>query len=385
MIGSAAARHLAESGATTILIGAREPDRWDKWTGHFASHWDEGRITRISSLDPTWSELAARSIARYPSIEARSGIDFHRPCGLAWITHDAESAVKEAVRRGGHARIESTRWLRSETGIAAVNPDCPVLYEAAPAGLINPRRIVRAQVELSRAAGATIIDSAAESVVPSATGVTVRGAFGSVEASRVLLATGAYGAELVGVDLELETRLRTVLRAELGEGANLPSLIAEHTGQSDLSGIYWVPPVRYPDGRTMLKIGGDMLDVPIATGRDEIESWFHSGGSAHEAGALEATLHRLLPDATISSRDHQPCVTVYTPDGWPYIGPVDERVVVAVGGSGAAAKSSDELGRLAALAVLADSADDWADPDLDLSLFSPILRGRQGFGDTHDV
>ncbi len=371
MIGSAAARHLAEAGHRTTLIGAPEPADRTTWTGPMASHWDEARVTRICSIDATWAEVAARSIARYDDIETRSGIRFHAPRRFAWITPDAELAVHHAVTRGGDARVETAEWLRAETGIRAVDPDHPVCFEEAPAGLINPRRFVDAEVSLARAAGATIVDHPASTVVPTPQGVEVRGEFGRVTADRLLLATGAYGANLVGVDLNLERRLRTIVRAELGPGLELPAVIVDETGQPELFDIYWTPPVAYPDGKVALKIGGDLHEVAIAETDDELRDWFHSSGSEAEAGALEATLRRLLPDATITSTDHLPCTTVYTPGGWPFIGPVDDRVTVAVGGSGAAAKSSDELGRLAALAV---GGGEWSDDALDLSVFVPTLR-----------
>jgi len=53
----------------------------------------------------------------------------------------------------------------------------------------------------------------------------------------------------------------------------------------------------------------------------------------------------------------------------PYLGFVDDGVAVAIGGNGSAAKSSDELGRLAA-SLFAD--DGWTD-NLDLELFAPQL------------
>ena len=45
------------------------------------------------------------------------------------------------------------------------------------------------------------------------------------------------------------------------------------------------------------------------------------------------------------------CMTAVTEHGYPYIDMVTDRVGVAVGGCGAAAKSSDEMGRIAALYV----------------------------------
>ena len=79
LIGASAARHLAESGIKVVLIGPDEPFDRRASSGPFCSHPDEGRITRVAGRTAIWSQLAARSIERYPDIAARSGISFHNP------------------------------------------------------------------------------------------------------------------------------------------------------------------------------------------------------------------------------------------------------------------------------------------------------------------
>jgi len=68
LIGSAAARHLAEAGVSTALIGPAEPAERTSSPGPFSSHADEGRITRVTARNRQWATLAARSITRYPDI-----------------------------------------------------------------------------------------------------------------------------------------------------------------------------------------------------------------------------------------------------------------------------------------------------------------------------
>ena len=77
LTGAAAARHLAEQVPDVVLIGPDEPADRQTHGGVFASHYDEGRITRTIDPDENWARLANRSIARYRDIEARSrsGID----------------------------------------------------------------------------------------------------------------------------------------------------------------------------------------------------------------------------------------------------------------------------------------------------------------------
>ena len=68
LFGSAAARHLAVMGFAPALIGPREPDEKRTHKGVFASHYDEGRITRKNATDRFWAEASIASISRYREI-----------------------------------------------------------------------------------------------------------------------------------------------------------------------------------------------------------------------------------------------------------------------------------------------------------------------------
>ena len=77
LIGAAATRYLSAAGLHVAGIGPGEPADWKKHAGVFASHYDQGRITRIIDPDPIWALLGKRSIAAYREIEAQSGVHFH--------------------------------------------------------------------------------------------------------------------------------------------------------------------------------------------------------------------------------------------------------------------------------------------------------------------
>ncbi|HSG54049.1 MAG TPA: FAD-dependent oxidoreductase, partial [Paracoccaceae bacterium] len=81
MIGAAAARHLAQGGHQVMLIGPPEPQDKAAHPGVFASHYDEGRITRALDPWPFWSRASQASIARYHQIEADSGLRFFHETG----------------------------------------------------------------------------------------------------------------------------------------------------------------------------------------------------------------------------------------------------------------------------------------------------------------
>jgi len=372
MIGSAAARHLAEAGQTVALIGASEALDYESSTIPFASHYDQGRITRISDSTSLWAELAGRSTTRYADIADRSRVSFHTPRALAHLSTEPELLLEHAAASGGQARLVDREWLRAETGIS-FRDDEPgdVVFEGPPAGHVNPRRLIAAQVALAVLSGAETIDAPATAITSTPSGFTIATNHGEVDAKQVLLATGAYSAGLVGVDLAIERRLRTIVLAELGDGTEIPSLIMDKVHHAELDGIYWVPPVLFPDGRVMLKIGGTGIPTLTANGDTDIADWFRSGGSTDEAAALKATVRSLLPGANITSWDHKPCVITATTTERPFLGYVADGVAVAVGGNGGAAKSCDEIGRLAA-SLLVPSG--WAGDGLAQSLFEPEHR-----------
>lgn len=375
LIGSAAARHLAEAGHSVALIGPGEPEDYATSTGPFASHYDEGRITRMIDPDPAWSHLAIRSIGRYADIEERSDIPFHSGAGLVYSGADPQADLAHALELGVDAREVTAAEVAERFGIDMSSADS-IILEAAPAGHINPRRMVAAQSRLTAAAGGTVVDAPVSALAPAAGGVRLTVGNDTLSAEGVLLCTGAWAAELVGVDLPLERSLRTILMAELDEGPTLPSLISRTdpaTCEADpRHDVYWVPPVQFPDGRVMLKIGGYDPAASFADDVPTVVDWFRSGGSQAEADDLEDRLREFLPRRMIRSKDIKPCVVTNTPHDLPWIDWVDDRVAVAVGGCGSAAKSADEIGRLAGTLF---TDDGWTDPVLKLESFRPSSSG----------
>ncbi|HEY9569155.1 MAG TPA: hypothetical protein VIR38_13770, partial [Thalassobaculum sp.] len=55
LIGSAAGRHLADLTDGVALLGPDEPADRAAHAGVFASHYDEGRMTRVVDPDPAWA------------------------------------------------------------------------------------------------------------------------------------------------------------------------------------------------------------------------------------------------------------------------------------------------------------------------------------------
>ncbi|MCF3639370.1 FAD-binding oxidoreductase [Rhizobium sp. TRM95111] len=378
MMGAAAARHLASSGASVALVGPDEPaDRFGH-DGVFASHYDNGRITRTIDGNLVWARLANRSIARYREIERHSGIDFYAEDGClisgpVGVGRFMDDVVRVTAAMPVDAPVLAPEDLAARFPWFSLPPVSSGLFEAKGAGWINPRALVAAQVASAEKHGATTIREEAATVHTANGGAEVRLRGGAMlSGGRVLVSAGGFSNArgLLPRPLHLTVYARTVILAEVGE-ADLPALsgmpcwIDESRDARDH--FYLLPPVRYPDGRHYIKIGGDPTDIPLS---DEaaVRAWFRTDGDAATVAHLTRLLSGAVPGFTPRSIVPVPCVTTYTKHGKPYVGFVDgERIAVVTGGNGAAAKSSDEIGRLGAVLVRAGRLDE---PDYDTNDFA---------------
>lgn len=365
MIGAAATRYLSAAGLRVAGIGPGEPAHWQSHQGVFASHYDQGRITRIIDPDPIWGVLGKRSIEAYREIEAGSGVKFHynatclrvspepsAPGDTFWqaeqVGRDLDASF--TVEREGEGLNEIFPFLRFPAGSLA-------LWERGGAGYVNPRQLVQAQLTIARRQDAVIISETVTAFKTTAAGVAITTETGqTIHAQKVLIAAGAYSGWLLGRPLDLRRKAVTVLLAELSpaEAARLravPSIIYRLDQHPVLASIYALPPLIYPDGKTYLKIGGTLRTPRYLQSAAETRDWFHSDGNPVEAEALREALFAMIPDLTAMTLQTKPCVVTYTAHERPYVDQIDDRIFIAAGGCGSAAKSSNEIGRMGALLV----------------------------------
>ena len=356
LIGSAATRHLANSMDGIACIGPDEPTDRQTHHGVFASHYDEGRMTRYVDPEPEWSITAAASIQRYRAIEESSGIPFFTPAGylgLGLPSSDYNARCADTGTRNGAAVTRLTASdIRARFPYLCIPDDTDGLVETGTAGYISPRRMVQAQTRLAENAGATCIRQAARAVRPVSKGVEVELCDGTVvKAERALITTGAFTAAcgLSPVDLGLTVFGRTtVLVRTEGEVAqtlkDMPTMIDTATG------AYILPPIRYPDGHHYLKIGIGKETDPRFTSLAALQDWFKSDGAEDDRQQFTTRLKQLIP--ALGTCDHwhtDTCAATQTASGLPIIDFVkDDRIAVAVGGNGKGAKGADEWGRIAA-------------------------------------
>ena len=362
LIGAAAARYLSRVSPNTAVIGPDEPADWQRHQGVFASHYDQGRITRQLGRDPIWSRLAQEAIIQYSTIAAQSGVNFHTPVGGLYVAPPGQVAehLNGLGDRQPPSTVEHAFWTKEELAARfpylAFPDGFQVLWEGPPAGYINPRELIQAQLAITAQQGAQVIRQTAVTVQPDAAGMRVTTEVGQVyRARRVLLATGAFTNcyELLPGQLALRVKSETIILARLPAAERerlraMPTLIYE-IDSPDLSEIYLLPPIQYPDGHYYLKMGGNTTADKTLASLEEMQAWMAAGNSDRLRPALQAALQAILPGLQATAWQTKRCLITYTAHGRPYIGQIEPgRLYVATGGNGMAAKSSDAIGRLAA-------------------------------------
>jgi sarcosine oxidase len=369
MVGSAAARHLALTTDGVALFGPDEPPVRADHHDVFGSHYDEGRIYRILDRDLIWARLAERSIARYAEIEAQSGIPFHAEVGMLAASATGSADFVAGYAGTGDALGVTFDRLRGDDlarqfPYFQFGPAGSGAFESSRAGHISPRRLVAAQTAAAERHGATVIREPVHTLEPDDGGLTITTASGQAFwAERALVATGGFANvhAVLPRPLKIVVRGRTIVLAEvmgalLDRLRAMPSLIVDSTAH--LSDLYALPPIQYPDGRWYIKIGTGELGRQLAT-LGELGDWFRSPGADQDRELLTQTLVSLIPDLAGAPIHTDTCVVTATATGYPYLDRLAEgQIYVAVGGNGKAAKSSDEIGRLAAELALAGA---WRD------------------------
>ncbi len=381
LIGSGALRHAAKASgnATSIVgIGPAEPEVWSSHDGPFASHYDSGRVTRRLDARPEWGILASRAIAQYPEIERQAGLSFHRPSGLIFVRRDPDG-IANLIEVADRLQID-IEVSQSESALEILPqlsfPDGYTrVAEPAPAGAIDPRRMITAQHRAAVALGASVVREAVVSIqavgshydLTTTTGVTL-------QAERVILAAGAYtNGLLTGLADPLATAVRPEAVA-MGriDGSQVDQLVAMPSiiyllDHPELDDVYIVPPARYPDGHWYIKIGGSHRLAATFDDRDAMNDWMRPGAADQHLDALRGVLTDVLPDVTFTAWRTRPCLIADTASGLPYIDTVADRLVVAAGGNGHAAKSADAIGALAADLALSGQ---WNDTELSANDFA---------------
>ncbi|GAA0947173.1 FAD-binding oxidoreductase [Actinocorallia libanotica] len=369
-IGSATARHLAEDGHTALVVGPDEPAGFEDHRGVWAGHYDEGRLAHVLEVPLMTTLLAMRSIRRFDDLRERTGVGFTVPThslsvmprktavGTASEWFDADLLSRNARDLGVEVRELDEDGLRAEYPGLRFEPGHVALVQR-DAFILNPRRLVAAELAAATAAGAVLVRDEVVRTERTADGVRVTAASGaSWRAGRVVLATGAASnaTGLLPRPLLMPSFGATVVLVEVDgpDAVDMPAMMyLKYRDGSPLFGGIVMSPRPYPDGKWYVKLaGGSLLDNPLDTA-EEIAAWVRTGGRREDVDEAMAVLHDLMPGQRFGPARTRPCMVCATPTERPYIdwvdggdGPDRSRVIAVEGERGAMA--ADEIGRLTA-------------------------------------
>ena len=381
LIGSAAAKYMAQSGMKTALIGPDEPTDLSQ-APVFASHYDQGRVQRQIGIDPVWTRLNQQSAQAYAQLEKESGIQFHYGVGCLYVSPlSKDDYLKKLPDQAALFNIpfqlfESGSAIHQAVPHFRFHPLACGVLEQNPSGHINPLKLIKAQLCVFENLKGTAIANTVNQVVSSNGGFTINTVEGNTyHAQKVLIAAGAFSnfLNLLPRKLDLELESETVLLARVGNAeadrlSRLPSLLYEIETE-ELNGIYLIRPVQYPDGHYYLKMGCNLhSDIRFHT-LEEIQRWFRSGNSDANLTTLKKALHTIMPDLKATGYATKRCIISRTKHRKCYIGHVDDNLFVAAGGNGYSAMCSDASGRIAAHRLINDTFP----PDYFSDSFEPVF------------
>ena len=362
LLGSAAARHLSEMGVNVSLLGPDEPSSRSQHSGVFGSHYDSGRITRIIDTDFYCGQIARGSLSRYRDFENSSCVNFFRPVRHLAVSH-VNDYISEITHTANCLEVDFQSLTSSELANAfpyfSFTDEVSGLYEISTGGYVDPRSLIRAQNAMLVKNGGEIFTDTASRVESYEGYFQVFTEDGTqIKAENVLVASGVFSGRIIDSIPKLDVTIceSTVVFAELDESdvvelQQMPSVIFKQ-GHEVEKGVYVLPPIQYPDQKTYLKIGHSE-SRPMSDPDTNLIKWFQGKGDPVVAEWLESQLFSLMPSVSFKNIETESCAVSRSSTGKQFIDRIDESGIhVLLAGNGYSAKSSDELGRIAAHKII---------------------------------
>jgi len=356
LIGSAGAKYLAQMGLRVALIGPTESQAQESGKV-FASHYDISRVQRVIAQDDLWTRLNVESTSAWKDLEISTGVSFFQPNGCVYLNDHEDEYLKNVDKLAkkfslNFNQINGRDQLREKLSHVEIGESVFGIYEGASAGLIEPRKLILAQLTAFRTFGGREIQEIVvdlQKVDGVWTATTDSGA--QYSAKKVLIAAGAFTnfSNLLPKKLKFQNKSEVVITAELSESdfeklSGMPSVLFE-IRREEFDGIYLTAPLQLEDGRKLLKMGlNQALDLNLDQ-QDEMVQWFQRDSFREFGPVLERELFKLFPTIEFLKTELKPCVISRTATESPYIGEVEDGLFVAHGCNGYSAMSSDAQGR----------------------------------------
>jgi glycine/D-amino acid oxidase-like deaminating enzyme len=367
LMGAAATRYLSQVSKKVAVIGPDEPANHETHTGIYGAHYDQARIiSQIIKREAIWATFSHTTLTQMPLLEAALGEPIYKAVGCLSVT--PERPVAELLAQAtAHAALYGAAYeLLDQPAQQAALPflrfpaHCSILWEKAPAGYLNPRKLLAGELAVAQQQGATLIREIAATVMDKGDHVAVRTQEGGLyQAQRVLIATGAFTNcfDLFPRPLALRLKGEFVVMGEVPTGeverlSQLPTL--SYQIESDtLADLYMFPPVQYPNGKFYVKMGANTVADGYVETLDEINAWYRTGNSDAMLPVMRDTVCDILPGLQAVNWQTNRCVITRTVHAKPYIDIVTPgRIYAAIGGNGTSAQAADGIGKVAADLVI---------------------------------
>ena len=360
LIGSAAARYLIHSQKNVMVIGPDEHFDINEAIV-FSSHYDQGRVQRIIGIDDVWTLLNLQSSAQYNFLEKESGIAFHSGVGCLYVNPaGVDSYLEQVEKQANYFKLkynffEDGEAIHKTFGDFSFPASSVAMFENSPSGYINPRLLIKAQLNLFRKNNGIVINDVANEIGYGEDYLEIKTISGDIyRAKRILLCPGAFinffnlTKNKLALSLKGETTLLANVTSQEAERlSKLPSLLYEIDNPA-YKNVYLIQPVQYPDGKYYLKMGCNLPgDIYFDTFED-IRDWFRNGPSDNNLEVLKDALLKIIPGLQAKEYFTKRCIVSFTKHRKPYIGRLDDQgLFVACGGNGYSAMCSDALGSIA--------------------------------------
>ena len=207
-MGSAAAYHLADRGATVIGLDRFTPPHTR------GAHAGESRIIRMTYAEgAAYVPLLRRAYTLWEQLSALSGTELVTPTGGLNIGRPLSATVSGALRSArehglAHDVLSADEIHHRFPAFTPAEDEIAVYDEAA--GIVTPEAAIITLLRLAEAAGADLrYDSAVASWKASDSSVAVTLEDGTVlEADRLIVAPGGWAGDLLGYPLRVQRRVQ---------------------------------------------------------------------------------------------------------------------------------------------------------------------------------
>ena len=302
--------------------------------------------------DPSYVPLLLRAYTLWRELEARTARSILLQTGLVMVGPPDGTLLRGSLESARRFALPVQCWdaeeLRRRFSSVCVRDGEAAVFEEA-GGMLAPEVAVAAQIEIARAAGASVfLDSALENWDAGSSGITIRLQDGqTVRAERLILALGPWSKpllEALGVPTRVQRNVQVWFHPQTHEydAERFPAFLLERPG---------LPAMLYgfPDAGDGVKAAFHGLGE-----QSEAESLDRRIHPERDVRPLAEALHAWMPYVGGTYVDAKVCPYTLTPDEHFVVDvhPAHSNVVVLGGFSGHGFKFAPVVGEIAAQLAL---------------------------------